>query len=154
MKFTVEIEEFWVDQETDLLPEIHNQVVSDVARQIVKQLQARIDTEVALEVKSQANKKLAEQIEKAVADAIEIGTIPGQYSNSPRLTLEEYVKDKFEREGSTDRNIGKMVMAESVRYAESIKERYDILFVTGIVQKMNEQGMLKESVGNVLLGKS
>ncbi|MDM1494966.1 hypothetical protein HX089_05330 [Myroides odoratimimus] len=73
------------------------------------------------------------------------------------MTLEEKITKELECTYNTESRFQDFIRKHLEKCTEQIskelKERYDLLFASQIVAKLNEQGMLKEDVAKILLNK-
>jgi len=70
------------------------------------------------------------------------------------LTLEEYVVNKFKKDSgwsSPNEKIEKLSKQFAEKFGQEIKDRYDLIFATRIVQKLDKEGLLKENIAKILL---
>ena len=66
------------------------------------------------------------------------------------MTLKEYILYQIQNNtgwNSPNENIKKLAQ----KFGEEMKNRYDLLFASQLVAKMNENGLLKEDVAKKLL---
>ncbi|KZE77515.1 hypothetical protein AV926_14170 [Myroides marinus] len=73
------------------------------------------------------------------------------------MTLEEKITNELERNYNTESKFNDYFRKHfencTTQISKELKERYDLLFASQIVAKLNEQGMLKEDVAKILLNK-
>lgn len=74
---------------------------------------------------------------------------PRGYSNE-EFTITEFVATEFE-DAVVNRNINDIVKKDAERAAKEIRNRYDLLFASSLVAKMNDQGLLKEGVFKAIM---
>ena len=150
MKFTVEVEDFYLDKEGDIESQLKSSVVRDVVSQITKSIESKINDAITLEVKRQVEKSLYRNVQKIVKTVVETGKIKGRYSNDNDMTIEEWVKHDFQNNSgysSPKDHIEKLAK----QFGDELKKRYDLLFATNIVVKLKENGLLKDDAVKMLL---
>lgn len=154
MQFTIEVEDFYLDEDKELEPALKSYIINAVKNDIYAGIKAKIEDHVTKEVKAQVEQSLYRKISTLVGEIIATDTIKGKYSNDPDTTLQEYVKSQFKdkaRDASpVDDNIKKLAKA----CGDEIKSRYDLLFASQLVAKLHESGLLKEDVAKLLLPQS
>lgn len=73
------------------------------------------------------------------------------------MTLEEKITYELERNYNNESKFNdyfrKHFESCTTQISKELKDRYDLLFASQIVAKLNEQGMLKEDVAKILLNK-
>lgn len=149
MKFTVEVEDFWLDEEelSDALStRIKNEVVQSIKTSIKDQVTDLMDKIVKEEIQSQLEPRIKVLMEEFLSN----GKVKDRYSSTTELTIPEYLAKNFE---ANNDKILKYIKEESERQGNDLKRRYDLLFASQIVAKINEQGLLKDDVARLLLPK-
>jgi hypothetical protein len=150
MKFTIEVDDFYLDENNDLESGLKKYIVSDVIKQINKSLETKINDAVTLEVKRVVEKSLYTDVQKIVKEVVATGKVKGRYSGDKEMTIEEWVKHDFQNNSgfsSPKERIEKLAKA----FGDELKKRYDLLFASQIVASLNNNGMLKENVAKMLL---
>lgn len=150
MKFTVEIEDFWLDEEQDIAPALKKYIINDVVRQIEKSIEAKIEDGIGKEVRSGIEKSLYRNIQKIVKRVISERKVKGKYSSDPEITIEDYIKREFEN------NSGYCSPKEQIKkladnFGLELKQRYDLVFASQIVVALDKNGLLKKDVAKILL---
>lgn len=149
MKFVVDVEEFWLDEESELGPALQAHIKRDVVAQIEKSVQTQVTDFMNKIMKEEIKSKLETIVSDLMRQFLVTGTVKGQYSNDPELPLADWVKKQVTVQNS---NIQDWIKKSVTTQVEELKKRYDLLFATQIVSKLNEQGMLKEDIAKLLLG--
>ena len=143
MKFTVELEDFWMDEDSGgIEEELKNHIVTSVVVQIKKQIQESIDSKITEHVKEKADIIISAQIKGKVTELIETGEIKPRHK-SESILITEYVKEKFMDNsgwGSTDSQVKDLAK----KFSDEMKKRYDAAFACHIVDNMRKNGLLKE----------
>lgn len=153
MKFTVELDDFWIDEDNGSVDEqmkryIIQQVIYDIWGKIRDQIKPQLDEVIRNLVDTKLNDRITKEVEKQITT----GTLKPRYSSDPELTIEQHIQDKF-RDSSNKIDIDGMVTKIAKGHAEDLKKRYDLLFASQLVSKLQEQGMLKEDVARLLFDK-
>ena len=153
MKFTVELDEFWMDEDSGTLDEkLKSYVIHDVIMQIKKDIKEKIETEISFQVKQQLGHCMYEYIQKEVKDFISEGKIRTSSYNNEEILIKDWIKERFT--GDTGYNNPEQVIKSLAKdFGKEMKERYDLLFASQLVAKMSETGLLKEDVAKLLLPK-
>ena len=152
MKFTVEIEDFYLDSENDIESELKRSVIKNVVSQIEKSIEAKINDAILLKSKREIEKSLYLNIQKIVKEVVKTGLIQSRNSRDRKVTIEEYVREDFENNtgySSPREQISKLAH----NFGDELKKRYDLLFASQIVSKMAEHGLLKDEAVKKLLEK-
>lgn len=156
MKFTVELEDFWLEGEhgaEEIQDELKQYIIRDVVHQIRKGIKDQIDTEIVRAVREEVEECLTPAIKHTVADEIEKGVIrikkgySGDYEEKP---ISEYICEQFHASTGWNRPEEKIAkIAKS--FGEELKLQYNNAFANQIVHNMKEQGLLKDEVVQILL---
>ncbi len=147
MKFTVEVEDFYLDEEGDLAPGLTKFVTHEVVTQIWSKIQGIVEKKITEAVQSQTEAILSAQINMLTSQLISAGKIT---KNGKELLISDYIKDRFDNSGNWNapyEQIEKLAKA----YGNDMKKRYDYFYANQIVQQMHVIGVLKEEVFNKLI---
>jgi hypothetical protein len=153
MKFTIDVENFWLDGEDELEPALTKHITGSVIDQIEKSIAKKVEDHITLKVKAEIESRLYKfinlQIEHIInTEKIKVGTSCGQ--PPVEMSLAEYVKKEFQ-DKSKHNNMHDTINAQAKKFADEMKNRYDLLFASQLVAKMNNNGLLKEEVAKLLL---
>jgi hypothetical protein len=152
MKITLEVNDFYLDEQ-DIESGLKEFIINDVIQKVHKSIESKIDDTITRVVKDQVTKSLYRDIQKIVAKVVSEGKIQtkdGYNSNKIPMTIEEYVKHDFEH--NTGYSSPKDKITELAKnFGNELKRRYDLLFASQIVAKLNENGLLKEDAVKMLL---
>lgn len=155
MKITVELDEIWMDGESSLTEEINHYVKTQVKKEIWDNINEVVNTTITKLVQEEIEKDLISKGQKMVSKIIETEKIKSPSINigvEGYCTLEELIKYKFDNSTGWQSPVRKIEeLAKS--FGNEMKKRYDLLFASQIVTKMNENGLLKEDAAKKLLTK-
>ena len=126
------------------------QVEYALQRRITNQYLSKNIDSIADKINKAIELKMGETIDSEITKLVESAMTEGKYkigySNTP-MTLEEYVEKKLgEYRSSIDNTITKL----GQKYADKLKDRYDLLFASSIVGKLSDNKMLKDDVAKLL----
>lgn len=111
-----------------------------------------IETEITNVVKEQIEETLREQIQVLVADVISTGEIRVDSYSDNKIPIKDWIKKKFNGNcgyGSAENQIKELAK----KFGDEMKQRYDLLFASQIVAKLDEHGLLKEDIAKLLIDK-
>jgi len=146
MIITIDVSELHVSS-----GELEKQLIKTIKREVVAQIKK--DTEKQIEdtiqrvVKEDVRKTIYRKAQRFVAKILDTTKFSKDgYSDSKReLSLEEYIEHKIH----ADRNWNspkEHIDKRAKEIADELKKRYDLLFATQIVSKLEDKGLLKENV--------
>lgn len=147
MKFTIEVDEFYLDEESELAPALQKYVAREVVAQIWEKIKTQVEEKIAAAVQSQTEAIMSTQINLIVSQLIDTGTIR---KNGKEVPVAEYIKAQFDSSSgwnSPYEHVTNLAKA----YGTEMKKRYDYLYANQIVQQMHTIGVLKEEVFNKLI---
>jgi len=156
LSVNVNLNDFYSDEEGNTLSDSIKQAISNRVRaDIVKEFQEKVNIEfkeiLANEIEKHKKFLITSTIEALFINA----KVKKAYSNE-MVSLSDYITGELERTQLHSDNF-KNVVDTNVKKAsavivEELKKRYDLLFASQIVSKLNEQGMLREDIAKILLG--
>ena len=152
MTFKIEIEDFWLDEEHELEPALKNYIISDVVSQIAKSIEKKIDDTITRVVKEQVSASLYRDIQKIVKETVETGMVnrASSYNDKERVTIKDYILHDFEANAGY-RSPKDQIEKLAKQFADELKNRYDLLFASQIVSKLNTNGFFRPDVAKILL---
>ena len=148
MKFTIEVEDFWIedgDLSTALTAHIKRSVIVD----ITKSIEDKVEKAVSEKVSARIDEKLDAVIDNTVSDMLEAGMIT---INRQPISIVQHIKNMFEK-GHGWNDPRRQMEAIAKKFGAELKAQYNNIFAAQIVENMREQGMLKDDVAKLLLNK-
>ena len=150
MKFTVEVEEFWLNEDGDLTEELTSHITKSVVYQISKSIEKQVAVKIELKAKEAAVSKLDRVIDDKLTDLIDKGVIT---YNREEISLTEYIEKLFMASNRWN-NPQKQLENITRNFAEELKLQYNAAFANLIVQNMKKQGFLKDYIAQILLNEN
>lgn len=150
MKIVVDLEDFWLEEGEQLIPALQDHVKHVVIREIGDSIKKQVDAFMDKAIKSEIEKELELRVKLLMDTYLETGKVKGQYSSDPEMTISEWIAKKL---ADSRVNIQDNVKKQAENIGLDLKRRYDLLFASQIVAKINEQGLLKDDVARLLLPK-
>ena len=147
MLFKIELDDFYLDDDLDLEPELKAYIKREVVFEIWKKISAKVDEAVTAIVQAQVEQQMAVRIEAIIDQCVQNGEIT---RNREKVKITEHVQNAFMNNYRWD-NVNDHVKKLAHGFADDLKKRYDAVFANRLVVKINEQGMLKEDVARMLL---
>lgn len=142
--------EIWGEFRSSTLDEFKAKINSELQKgkeAEVSRIITKVFSEKKIKTRSGTNHKPEETItlfeyieEKITKDYFSIG-------NTPEEVLRSFMNE-------FDKKIAVSITSAADKIGNELKDRYDLLFASQLVAKMNEVGLLKENVANILLPKS
>jgi hypothetical protein len=146
MKFTVEVDDFWIEED-ELSSALSADIKRNVVQQISKSIEDKVEEQITKKVTARINEKIEPLIDQTLSDLIEIGVIE---HNRVEISIVQHVKNLFMKHNgwaSPDRKLE----AIAKKFGQELKLQYNNAFASKIVSNMKEQGLLKDEVVQILL---
>ena len=147
MKFTVEVEDFWLEEE-ELAAELQGHVKSEVVREISASIKDKVEKQITTQVKEVLDQKISLVIDTVLTDLVATGVI---VSDRKEITIVEHVKNLFQKNHGWS-NPTQQMERIAKKFGDELKLQYNNIFANKIVQNMKQQGLLKDEVVQILLG--
>jgi len=168
---TVDLSEFYTEEEgQSFSEEIKNEISSRVKNQVWKDFQDKALDELKNLVNTEFTKSKELNISYIISEIFSSEKLKKNQNSSELITVKEYITEKIKSDYFSERQSAESVLKSLVAGFENkfnselkqssdaiskeIRERYDLLFASQIVTKLNEQGLLREDVAKILLGSS
>ena len=147
MKFTVEVEEFWLE-EKELEKGLQDYVIKDVIIQINEAMKKKIEEQITMRVKEEVEKTMYRRINAIIEETIKTEDVFVRQGETIKIV--DYIKKQF-LDNSGWSNPTETIKKLAKEFGQELKNRYDLMFASQIVAKMNENGLLKEGAAKYLL---
>lgn len=146
MKYTIEVNDFYLE-DAELESTLKEHIIREVVGQIEKSIQKRVEDHITLKVKAEIESRMYRFMNLAIEQIISTEKLK---VDGKEMTLAEYIKREFtERTGY--RNPSDTIATLAKKFGDEMKGRYDLLFASQLVAKMNNNGLLKDEVAKLLL---
>ena len=146
---TIDLDDLWTDEST-ISEEISMEIKRKVLDEIWNKLKPAIDDQITRVTKNEVEKNYCRKINTFIDEFFETGELKSPKNSNEKMTLKEYILYQIQNNtgwNSPNENIKKLAQ----KFGEEMKNRYDLLFASQLVAKMNENGLLKEDVAKKLL---
>ncbi len=147
MKFTVDIEEFWLEEDEDIESALKAYITHDVIMKISKNIEDKVEREISDKVSEAIKTKLSQVVDNKLTDLLAVGVIK---KNSQEIPITEHIKNLFLQHSgwsSPEDYIKKIAQS----FGKELKAQYNAAFANQVVIGMKEQGLLKDEVVQILL---
>lgn len=150
MKFIVEMEDFYLDEEGDIEAALKQHIVSSVVFQIGKSIEEKVNKQIIKSVTEAIEKDMAPKIDTLITEIIKKGTIKVNSYDKEEKTFETHIRELFESRGGF-KNPTQHIEILAKGFADEMRKRYDMAFASQVVIKLAENGLLKEGAIEKLL---
>lgn len=146
MKFTVEVEDFYLE-EGELAAELKHQIKQSVIAQIHTNVKKQVDEFMNEHIKNYIDAELKTRTQMLMDSFMESGKVKASYG-SEEMLVKDWIAKTFSEKRS---DIHSAIERQVKRHVEELQKRYDLLFATQLITKIKEQGFLKEDAAKLLL---
>lgn len=149
---TINMDDFWMDADSDFEESFKRYIVDQATYKVFENVKKDLLKDIHLEVEKNVDKK----VEEFMSDFIEqnANKLKMKVGYNQEVPLGEGVKnillnnaDKYAMTSIT-----KLVEACAKNFVDDLRKRYDLLFASQVITKLNENKMLKEGVFESLMG--
>lgn len=158
MKFnvTVDLSDFYSEEDEKTFSEqikceIFRQVKYDVLASFKETMKDEFTKQVIEVVREEKEEFIVSVLKELVVDS----KIKKRYNSNELISVRDWIIEDLNRTYLSDGSLKDYLNKETKKTTENIistlKERYDMLFASQIVSKLNENGMLKDDVAKLLL---
>ena len=147
MKFTVEVDEFWIEEE-ELSSALRGDIKRSVVNEISESIKDKVEKQITEKVNEVIDHKVALVVDTVLTDLVATGVI---VRNSKEISIEQHVKNMFQS-GHGWNNPNAQMERIAKKFGGELKVQYNNVFANKIVQNMKAQGLLKDEVVQILLG--
>ena len=156
---TVDLAEFYQEDEdgSSFSQQIKSAIAYDVRQQVLADWKAKMGDEFNRAVVAEVEKQKDSFITSVLSELITTAKVKKRYSSQEMISISDWISEELERtqlSGDALKNyLNNQTKASSDKISKELKDRYDFLFASQIVSKLQENGMLKEGVEKLLLDK-
>lgn len=152
MTITINVDEFWLDEESDFEESLKKYIVEQATYKVFGKIKNELLEKIHIKVEEEVYEKVEEFMRdfiKQNANKLEMKVGYGQ-----TVPLEEGVRSILSNraENYAMSSITKLVEAYAKSFVDDLRKRYDLLFASQVITKLNENKMLKEGVFESLMG--
>jgi hypothetical protein len=147
MKFTVEVEEFYLE-EGELALELKRQIKNDVVTQIRELVKKQVDDFMDQYIKAEIHSQLQGRVQAEMDAFLASGMVQDTYNGREKKPVKEWMAESIKGKHP---DIVKVIAAQVAKAVKEMQDRYDLMFASQLITKIKDQGFLKEDVARLLL---
>lgn len=152
MKFIIDVDDFYLDEESNLTPALTGHIITSVVNQISTSIKDRVEKQITMEVKARVEESMYRLIQVYVADTVATGKMPSPNNSKEMVLISEYVQQVFSKNNSWA-SPEESIKALAKGFGAQMKQRYDLLFASSIVATLKDNGLLNPEAAKMLLEK-
>lgn len=166
IKVEVDLSDFYDESEgeEDFSAQIKDAIAWDVKQQILKDWKGKITDEFKSYVVAEIEKSKTSFINDTLKELAVDAKIKKSYYSDEMVSIKDYIIEKLEQTQLSNDAVQEFIRNETKNennrlekiaksFTTELKERYDLLFASQIVSKLNGNGMLKDKVAKLILDK-
>ena len=151
---TVDLSEFYSEDETDFSTQIKDAIAYDVKNQILSDWREKVKDIFGETLRQNISDEISEMVKKQVKECFNSKTVKSRYSND-FVTIPDYISKQLDNDLNVSRDfqnrLDKISSDSAKSITQQLKDRYDLIFASNLVSKMNELNMLKPDVAKLIL---
>lgn len=158
MKITVTVdasELYSEEDEKSFSEHLKDAIRWEVKAEVIKGFKEQLKEDYYEAIRTEINNGMKQMISDTLAELVKTEKIKKRYSNSELTTFAEYMKEElqtaFLNSSQLDAYFTKETRILTDRISKELKERYDLVFASGIVAKLKEYDMLKPDVAAIFI---
>lgn len=149
---TINMDNFWMDADSDFEESFKRYIVNQVSYKIYDNIKERL----LKEIQPRIEENVKEKIEGFVNDFIQknAGELKMKVGYGGTVPIEEGVRNILTNNADNyaKTSLNRLVESYAKSFVDDLRKRYDLLFASQVIAKMNENKMLKEGVFESLMG--
>lgn len=152
MKIEIDLNEIFPDFEEDksIADYISDSIKYKLADYVWNESKDQIKYAINTYMENEGKPLLMEKLNRELSNLIKEAKIPESNYSSVYISIEEWVKKVFNN-NNNEAVLKRIVKEEANITANKMKERYDLLWASQFVVKMEENKMLREDIAKILL---
>ncbi|MBQ2019278.1 MAG: hypothetical protein IIW53_04700 [Rikenellaceae bacterium] len=151
LKFEIDVAEIWAEDGN-----VNDAIISEIKAAVSNRVRERVITQYRSELLEKLEKEVAEQVKveaKAIVeDMVENGAKCKKPYSNEELTIKDYISQTL-LSSSGMSNVRDIVISHANKIGDELKRRYDLQFAATLIQKMQDNNMLREDIAQLLLNK-
>lgn len=147
MQITINISDFYLDEDKELEPALKSHIISDAVYQINASIKKQVDALVDDIIKKEIHQELSIRVKVFVDEFVKSGKVKESYGDKI-MTVSEWISTAIKNNST---NLTDSIKNAAELAVKNLKNQYDLLFATQIVTKIKEAGYLKDEVAKILL---
>lgn len=154
MTITINMDEFWMDEDSSFEESFKKYIIDQATYKAFESVKKNLYKEISLKVEEEVREKTEEFMHDFVkqnADKLEM-----KVGYNQTVPLEEGIRTILSNNADkyAMTSITKLVEAYAKSFVDDLRKRYDLLFASQVITKLNENNMLKEGVFEALMAES
>ena len=150
MKITIDISEFYLDEDDSLEEGLKKYITNEAIVSIFEKIKDKVE----VEKKQVVEKHVLENLSSEIAKVVQEGKIKKRSDNT-LVTIKEYVEDCLILSSSSSwASFDKTIRDVSKTFCDEMRRRYDVNFASNIVAKLIDNKLIKEDAVKMLLGEN
>ena len=146
-----------ISADSTFLEAIKHSIQADVVSQVLAEWRKTCANDFGAEIRKAVDAMKEGFIAATIQSLVDEKSIPGERWGAPtgeKVSIIDVMRKQlasYQVERGTDERLAKIARELAEKSAAELKARYDLLFASQLVSKINEHGMLREDVARLLL---
>lgn len=151
LNIEIDLADVWPDEQS-----AKDAIIEDIKSSVCYQVRQKVLTEYRATLHSLLEKELIEQMKiettAIIKDMIDNGAKCKKPYSNEELTIKDYISQTLFSSGGMS-NVRDIVISHANKIGDELKRRYDLQFAATLIQKMQDNNMLREDIAQLLLSK-
>lgn len=159
LEVSIDLTDIWCEENNTLSDMLKSEIVWQVQQAVWAEFSDEAKTEFSSKVRALLDNAKNGRIDSIIDDCFNNEKIrKSVYDAKTEVTMKEYVIQSLKHQTVSNfqfnNKIDETIKNQAADIVKQLKERYDMLFASQIVSRLNEAGMLKDDVARLLLQNS
>lgn len=150
MKIEIDLKEIFTEGDEESSESIQEALKTSIIYEVVGKIESEYKEQIDEQIRKIADERVKELFDEVYKKEFEKQLFETEikessYNNEPKVPFKVFIKNKIQSLciGSYD-NITEIINSVASKKAKEIRDKYDLLFASQIVNKISEQGLLKD----------
>lgn len=146
MKFTVEINDYWIE-DGELSEELTRAIKQETVSAIMAKTREQTQKSIGEAINKIIHESIQGQINETISEFVDTGML---LISGKEVSITDHMKTVFQSNHGWNNPSEKMAQIAKV-FGEDLKKQYNAIFATKVVMNMHAQGFLKDDMAQILL---
>ena len=154
MKINIEVQvedlisDMQEDGECDIESELKSVIIRSVIQKLLPKIQESVDKKIEQRLDAIFIERVNSAVEKTLNKAIDNGVL---VKRGVEVSIHDHITSLFQQASGWNSPNDK-IQKIAKEFGKELKDQYNVIFASKIVENIKEQGLLKDDVAKLLLG--
>lgn len=143
IKIQVELDDLWIEEDESIDDAIKKHIVFTVTDNIWAKIKGKVDSDITKKITKEIEESLQQKIQERIDLLIENDTYKVN-GEGETVSIKKMITNEFEGHTNSYYSVTDGIKRSAKRFADELRERYDLVNAAQIVTKLSEKGLLKD----------